>query len=326
MKSGYTHLSLAEREIIRKLRTQKRRPAYIARVLGKHRSTICRELKRNTQEGWYYYEKHAHAYMLARRRAAKEPFRHIDPDYMLQAYVEEQLKKGYSPEQIAGVMRRLGHSQRLSHKTIYAWVHRHWQTRKAYLRMKGRPRVPYGQHKRLWQPHRRHISQRPRIVEKRLRVGDWEGDLVHGVKDDSRHSLLTLNERTTGFCVIWKLTTLNPVVVAYSISHALRDIPVETITFDNGWEFGQHKRTEKLLGCKVYFTDTHSPQQRGSNENLNGLIREFFPKGTSLAHVTQADATRVATLLNGRPRKRLGYDTPRNVLAKLTSATHHVVR
>jgi transposase, IS30 family len=130
----------------------------------------------------------------------------------------------------------------------------------------------------------------------------------------------------TGFCVIWKLTTLNPIVVAYHIGHALKDLPVETLTFDNGFEFGQHKRIEKLLGCKVYFTDTHSPQQRGSNENLNGLIREFFPKGTPLAHVTQARATEVATILNGRPRKRLNYETPRNVFAKLTGMSYHVVR
>jgi IS30 family transposase len=301
-------------------------------VLGKHRSTICRELKRNTVEGagilgtGQYLERSAHNRMLERRRAAKARFRLIDRDPMLQAYVEDMFRRHFSPEQIAGVMRRLEHPQRLCQKTIYTWVHRRWQSRKSYLRFKGRPRVPYGQHKRLWQPHRRHISERPRVVEKRLRIGDWEGDLVHGVKDDSRHSLLTLNERVTGFCVIWKINSLNPIVVAHYIAYALRDIPVETLTFDNGWEFGQHKRMEKLLGCKVYFTDTHSPQQRGANENLNGLIREFFPKGTSLAHVTQAEATKVATVLNGRPRKRLGYDTPRNVLAKLTNATHHVVR
>jgi IS30 family transposase len=273
-----------------------------------------------------YLEKHAHNRMLRRRVAAKERFRKIDRDPMLQAYVEGLLKRTFSPEQIAGIMHRLNHPQSLCHKTIYTWAHRHWQSRKAYLRFKGRPRVPYGDHRRLWQPHRRHISERPRIVEKRGRIGDWEGDLVHGVRDGSRHSLLTLNERATGFCVIWKLTTLNPIIVAYHISHALKDLPVETLTFDNGFEFGQHKRIEKLLGCKVYFTDTHSPQQRGSNENLNGLIREFFPKGTSLAHVTQARATEIATILNGRPRKRLNYETPRNVFAKLTGMTHHVVR
>jgi transposase, IS30 family len=328
----YAHLTLADREIVRRLRTQKQSPAAIARILGKHRATVCRELRRNGTDNAgipgtrIYLAPHAHRRMLDRRRAAKATFRHIDRDTMLEAYVEEQLKKGYSPEQVAGVMRRLQHSQRLCHKTIYRWVHRRWQSRKSYLRFRGRPRVRYGEHKRLWQPHRRHISERPRLVEKRLRIGDWEGDLVHGTKDDSRHSLLTLNDRLSGLVVIWKLNTLNPVAVAYHISHALKLLPVKTITFDNGWEFGQHRTIEKLIRCKVYFTDTHSPQQRGSNENLNGLIREYFPKGMSLAHVTQADATRVATILNGRPRKRLGYDTPRNVFARLTGMGHHVVR
>ncbi|MDE2071416.1 MAG: IS30 family transposase [Patescibacteria group bacterium] len=317
---------MAEREIIRRLSAQKRRPAYIARVLGKHRATICREIKRNSNAAGIYYEKHAQTFMLRRRLAAKAVRRRIDRDYMLQNYVEQLLKANFSPEQIAGYMRRSNHPQRLSHKSIYSWIHREWRTRRSYLRFKGRPRVPYGMCKRLWQPHKRHISARPRIVEKRMRVGDWEADLVHGTRDDSRHSLLTINERASGFVIVRKLTTLNPLVVAHVFAEALRDLPVHTITCDNGFEFAQHKRIEKLLKCQVYFTDTHSPQQRGANENLNGLLREFFPKGTSMAHVSQYDATRAAVTLNRRPRKRLGYDCPRNVFAELTGASHYLVR
>jgi IS30 family transposase len=118
----------------------------------------------------------------------------------------------------------------------------------------------------------------------------------------------------------------SPIVVANVIAGALRDLPVETITFDNGFEFGQHQRIEMLLGCKVYFTDTHSPQQRGSNENLNGLIREFCPKGTSLIHVTDIDTLKMSVALNRRPRKRLGYQSPRDVFADLTGASHYLVR
>jgi IS30 family transposase len=326
VRAGYSHISFADRTVIRALKARKYSRAEMARMLGKHRSTICRELKRNTNQAGIYYEGHANAFMLARRRAAKALFRRIDRDPMLEAKIEGLLKRHYSPEQIAGYMRRAGYTYRTCHKTIYAWAHRKWQTRKAYLRFKGRPRVPYGQHKRLWQPHRRHISDRPRLVDRRLRVGDWEVDLVHGVRDDSRHSLLTLNERKSGFCIVRKLTTLNPIVVAHVIADALRELPVHTITCDNGFEFGQHRRIEKLVGCKVYFTDTHSPQQRGSNENLNGLLREFFPKGTSLIRVSQYDATVAATALNRRPRKRLGYECPRNVFAELTGASHYLVR
>ena len=141
MKSRYTHITLAEREIIRRLMTQKHRPAAIARMLGKNRSTIRREIARNTNAAGIYYEKHAHAFMLRRRLEAKAPTRRIDTDYMLQAYVEGLLKKGLSPEQIAGYMVRSNHPLRLCHRSIYAWVHRHWQSWKAYLRFKGRPRA-----------------------------------------------------------------------------------------------------------------------------------------------------------------------------------------
>ena len=140
------------------------------------------------------------------------------------------------------------------------------------------------------------------------------------------HCLLTLNERRSGFCIVRKLTTLNPLVVAYVIADALRGLPVQTLTCDNGFEFAQHKRIERLLKCKVYFTNTHSPQERGSNDKLNGLLREFFPKGTSLSHVSQADVIAAATSLNRRPRKRLNYDCPRNVFAELTGASYFLVR
>lgn len=272
--------------------------AEIARVLGKHRATIAREIKRNTNAAGIYYEVHAHNSMLRRRKAAKTVSLIIDNDLQLQIELERLFQRSLSPEQIVGYMRRGGCSRVLSHQTIYDWVHRKWQSRKAYLRFKGKPRVPYGAGKTFWHPHKRHISTRPKIVEKRLRVGDWEGDLVHGNKDDSRHALLTLVDRTSGFGVIWKIRSLYPHFVAGVVELALRGLPVRTITFDNGFEFGHHKTIEKLLKCQVYFTDVNSPQQRGTNENFNGLVREFFPKGVSLAHVTQADATRVATMVN----------------------------
>jgi transposase, IS30 family len=146
-----------------------------------------------------YLEKHAQAAMLRRRRAAKAKFGAIDNDPQLEMNIEQLLKNSFSPEEIVGYMERAGHMRRLCHQTIYAWVHRRWQSRKEYLRFKGRPRVPYGARKDFWHPHKRHISERPAIVEKRRRAGDWEGDLGHGTKDDSRHVLLTLVDRASGF-------------------------------------------------------------------------------------------------------------------------------
>jgi transposase, IS30 family len=171
----YSHISFADRTVIRTLRARKYSCAEIARTLGKHRSTICREVRRNINGAGIYFEGHANAFMLARRRAAKAAFRRIDHNPVFEAKIEDMLKRHFSPEQIAGYMRRAGLTERVCHKTIYAWAHR---------KFKGRPRVPYGQHKRLWQPHRRHITERPRLVDRRLRVGDWEVDLVHGVRDD----------------------------------------------------------------------------------------------------------------------------------------------
>lgn len=317
----HTQLTKAERELIRRLLKLGRTRAEIARTLGKSRSTISREMHRNRTPGGVghaYYEVHAQAFTERRRTAAKANARIIENDEILEQYITDMLRNGLSPEQIAGVMRRVNHTPRVSCRTVYAWIHRKWQSRKAYLRFRGRPRVPYGARKRVWQPHKRHISDRPHIVETRGRVGDWEADLVHGNKDDSRHCLLTLNERRTGFSVIYKIRSLDSHFVANVICFALKEFPVFTITCDNGFEFAWHRWIERTLRCRVYFTDTHSPQQRGANENLNGLIREYFPKGKSLAHVTQNDAVRVARLLNKRPRKRLNYDCPRNVLATLT--------
>lgn len=291
----------------------------IARVLGKSRTTVWREIRRNTDPGClYYYERHAQARTLRRRKAAKARSLIIENDLGMQDYIEDFFAKHFSPEQIVGWMRRSGFSRTVCLRTIYNWVHREWQQRKKFLRFKGRPRVPYGARKNFWQPHKRHISERPPVVARRRRVGDWEADLVHGTMDDSRHCLLTINDRATGYVVIKKIQTLHPRSVAYIIALALKGLPVRTITVDNGIEFGHHQTIEKLLKCKVYFTDTRSPQQRGANENLNGLVREYCPKGQSLAHVNELAASLIALSLNRRPRKRLSYHAPARVFAMLS--------
>jgi IS30 family transposase len=296
---------------------QKCSTARIARILGKHCSTICRELKRNTDPGAYYYEQHAQAKARRRRKAAKAKSLIIENNPALQEYLADLFAKHFSPEQITGWMRVSGYWYRVCQRTIYRWIHREWQSRKKLLRFQGRPRVPYGARKEYWQPHKRHISIRPVVVARKRRIGDWEADLVHGTQDDSRHCLLTINDRLSGEVIIRKIQTLKPAVVAQHFKIALKGLPVHTITVDNGFEFGHHKTIEKLLKCKVYFTDPNSPQQRGANENMNGLIRQYFPKGKSLKHVTQLEASLVALDLNRRPRKRLGFHTPARVFAAL---------
>jgi len=325
-RKRFSQLTFAEREIIRRMLSQRRRVREIANLLGKHRSTIFRELKRNKNAVDQYYEDHARSFLRKRRLNARTKFRIIENDLTLEAYVEKLLKYGLSPDQIAGYMCRSRHERAISYRTVYRWLHRNWQSRKALLRFRGKPRAPYGSRKNAWDPNKRHISERPTFVQKRERIGDWEADLVHGTQDDSRHCLLTLNDRATGFCVIRKLVALDSYSVAYKIIAALSGLPVKTITCDNGFEFGRHKFLERKLKCKVYFTDPNSPQQRGSNENLNGLVRQFFPKGRSMRHVTQLHATEAASRLNGRPRKRFDYESPRRLFAAMASKSPYFVR
>jgi len=305
----------SEREIIRRMMVQKKTVPEIAKLLGKHRTSIWREVKRNTNAAGIYYEIHAQGLLRRRRIQSRENFRLLENDPMLEAYVERMLKFGLSPEQIDGFMHKSSYRRPISYRTVYRWVHRRWQSRKSFLRFSGKPRAAYGSKKDSWDPNKRHISSRPQIVEKRERVGDWEADLVHGTQDDSRHSILSLVDRATGFCILRKLTALDSITVSRNMVAALQDLPVKTITCDNGFEFGRHKRLEASLRCRVYFTDVNSPEQRGSNENLNGLLRQFFPKGQSLAHVTELQVADVAARRNGRPRKRFNFDSPRYLFA-----------
>lgn len=321
----FTHLTAAEREIIRRM-WSRNTLALIAKVLGKHRSTISREIRRNVDLGGMYLEQHADARARRRRKAAKAKYRIIENDLQLEAYVERLMKFGLSPEQIAGQMRRSHHLQVLSYRTLYRWVRRAWQSRKKYLRYQGKPRVPYGRRKDSWDPDKRHISERPLFVEKRDRVGNWEADLVHGTRDDSRQCILTIVERATGFGIGRKISAIDSTSIAYVLIRALDNLPVETLTCDNGFEFGRHKLIERKLKCRVYFTDPNSPQQRGSNENFNGLLRQYFPKGKSLKHVTQGQVMEAITRLNGRPRKRYGYEAPRRLFAAKAGVSPYFVR
>lgn len=317
-RSQYKQLTQDERGFIRRMLSQKVRVREIARVVEKDRSTIFREVRRNRNAGGLYNEHHAKSFLKKRRINAREKFRIIENDILLEKQVEELMKYGLSPDQVAGWIATHRQRRTVSRSTLYRWVRRLWQLRKALLRTRGKVRAPYRSKKDSWDPNKRHISERPAIVEKRERVGDWEVDLVHGSQDDSNHCILTLVCRATGFCILRKLTSLGSDVCAAIMIRALAGLPVRTITCDNGSEFGRHKRIERSLGCRVYFTDPNSPQQRGSNENLNGLLRQYFAKGKSLKHVTQAQLNEVARQLNGRPRKRYGYTSPRQLFAAMT--------
>jgi IS30 family transposase len=237
----------------------------------------------------------------------------------VQEYVEEGLKQYWSPEQIAGRSQRdfSRRCDRVSHETIYAWIktHDHRRRWERFLRFGGRRRTrPDRRGKR---PPAMRMDHRPEVVDRRSRYGDWEGDTIVGKQH--RGTILTQVERKSGYLLASKLSRRGRKNVRCASLRRLGKLPAtlrKTMTFDNGPEFSDPARWADQLQMEVYLTDPGAPWQRGTNENTNGLLRQFFPKGIDLREVSRAQLRQAENLLNDRPRKRLGYRTPRELLAK----------
>lgn len=308
----YHQITLEERYRISALRQAGLGPAEIARHLGRHRSTISRELARNRSpwDGRYRPSK-AQEQANGRRSRSRRNRRFEGAAWRL---VEQLLRRDWSPEQVAGRLARRGELE-ISHETIYRYVwadratggslHRHLRCatkkrRKRYGRYDSRGRLA----------GKRAISERPRSVERRQAVGHWEIDTVMGQGND--HCIVTLVERATGYVLIGKLRSrnareLNRRTIALIRSSGRR---FETITADNGTEFHSYKRIEQATGVRFYFATPHHAWERGSNENTNGLVRQYLPKRKSMARVRQHDCNTIAQKLNSRPRKRYAFETP----------------
>lgn len=313
----YHQLARAERYSIAAMRRQGLAARVIALRLDRHVSTIYREIKRNatTHDGAYRPEK-AQSYAQARRSRCRSK-----PQYSHQEMqdVDRLLRRDFSPEQAAGVLRACG--WRISHQTIYRHV---WRDRALqgdlwkHLRVAPKARRKrYGsQDSRGVLPGKRHISERPIAAQRRSRRGHWEGDTVMG--SDMRHCVLTLVDRKTGFVIIEKLEARNKEQAKRGLLRALARYPdmFKTITLDNGTEFHDYAAVERRHPVKCYFATPYHSWERGSNENMNGLIRQYLPKRSCMKHVTQSDCDRIAQKLNSRPRKRFGYKTPNELFFK----------
>lgn len=315
----YQQLTLEERVLISHLVGQGLNQSEIARHLGRHRSTISRELRRNRcclYDDSYRHSR-AHRKTVARRRRSRRN-RH----YALQdlALVRKLLRQYLSPEQIVGHIRRFGLMQRrISHETIYQYI---WRDKAAggqlwqYLRQASKRRRKrynaYDSRGRL--AGKRHISERPKIVESRRTLEHLEIDTVMGA--DSKDCIVTLVERKSGYVMIGKLNDRTTCSLNQRCIQLLEREPAtfKTITADNGTEFHQYPEIEEVTGVRFYFATPHHSWERGTNENTNGLIRQYLPKGTSMKGLTQAQCDRIADKLNSRPRKRHGYKTPEEVL------------
>ncbi len=285
-------------------------PAAIARHVGRHRSTILRELRRNGGRGGSYQPEAAQE-QAARRRGAASRRSHFAPAERL---VRGLLERQWSPAQVAGHLHRTG-PVAISHERIYRYI---WADKFAggalyrHLRGRQRPRLKRGRYHdpRGRMPRKRLLRDRPAIVADRRRVGDWEIDTVlgHGSPD----CVVTLVERKTGYRLLGKLPARTSAALNRRVRQLLRrsSRPVWTITADNGSELDGYPALEAATGARFYFAPPYHAWVRGTNENTNGLVRQYLPRGASMKGLTQRTCTAIAARLNRRPRHRLGFRTP----------------
>jgi IS30 family transposase len=323
----YKHFSGIERGIIKALLDEGKSRAFIAAVLGRHPSSIGRELKRNnTDKEKYDPERAQKRYERVRLECVKS--RRLDHQPLWE-YLYKRLAQSCSPDQIAQRSKDAFPDDlmmRISHETIYRAIYNDQRFRPLIARMrqarpKRRPRGMGKSRRGPSIPNRVSIEQRPKHVEDRLELGHWEGDTVIG--KNQRGAIITLVERKSLYLVPCLVSSRHASEVAQAIIDAMNELPakaVKTVTFDNGTEFATHQRMAKELQISIYFAHTYCSNERARNENTNGLLRQYFPKGSSFEHLTQAQIQDVADELNNRPRKTLGYRTPHEVFYGLPVA------
>jgi len=289
----------------------------IAKILGKHPSTISRELKRNKKQRDNYHAIKARDRVKKRRKRANIRSKKIKG--RLRRYIIQKLKTYWSPEQIAGRLRRDTGDTIVCHETIYRFIYDERPDLKKYLRCKKRKyRRRYGSKKRdelrKQQSKLKRIDERPAIVEERTRIGDWEGDTV--IAEKAKNGLLTHVERKSGYLLADKIISWKSEHILERTASRFNRIPKgkrRTCTYDNGCEFAQYELIERCTEMTVYFAFPYHSWERGTNENTNGLLRQFFPKKASLSEITQEDIEKIVKLINNRPRKRLDYLSPSEV-------------
>lgn len=326
----YKHLSASERDAIHRGRLQGLSPAAIAESLGRPRSTVSRELGRNGGPAGYDAPAAQRRYQRGRRRGGRK----LAPGTALWGPVVMDLLRGHSPEQIAGRL-KMEHpgdpGRRVSHEAVYLALYAlpRGELRRdllACLRQGRTARRPRGRgrDRRGSLQAMASIRERPEEVEGRRVPGHWEGDFIKGA--GNRSAVGTLVERKSRYAILARMGGVGADAALEGFTRKLGAVPAclrKTMTYDQGKEMARHLDLTANTGVKVYFADPRSPWQRPSNENANGLIRQYLPKGMDLSGVSQAEMNHIASLLNNRPRKVLGFKTPKEVyqeeLLKLTN-------
>ena len=318
-------LTLNERIVIETLLKENNTKSYIAKQLNRNRSTITREVNtwvRKPSDKYYatiadFFAKQDY---LNKRNKDK-----INTYKRLKLFVYKGLLSGFSPEQIGGRIKVLYPNDpimSISHEAIYQHIYKH---RQSYLGKKLIKLLPYHHHKRREKrkfgknrvriKDQVNISQRPQHVELRVEVGHWEGDLMIGIGQKS--AIGTIVERKTRYTFIVKIENRKSITVTQKFAEMLNSLPKhirKTMTYDNGIEMANHKWLATNTGMDIYFANPYSSWERGTNENTNGLIRRFFPKGTDFNNITLEQLRIAQFSLNNRPRKILGYRTPNEIM------------
>lgn len=318
---SYHHLTLAERKKIAHLEREGAGKYEIARQLGRSPSTIYRELERNKtlrkngRRDKYSY-RNAHKMYLGRLHRATSGKYQIED---LCDYVREKLRHTWSPEQIAGRLPldypHTGH-MRISHGTIYRWLHRGLLAQAAQLKLNLRHHGHTHGEKRGKFNGVRELKERSRLALKRRRLGDWEVDTIVSCAPGHSDCLLSVCDRKSRYCglVLLKRKTNLEVMRGFQFLYGSGELPMKTITADRGTEFSCFSQFEETFHIPFYFARPRSPWQKPSVENQNGLVRQFFPKGTDFHQISEQQVAQVMQILNNRPRKCLGFRTPSEVL------------
>jgi IS30 family transposase len=322
MPKPYKHLSQEEREDIAARLSEGASVGDIAIAVGRNKSTISRELRRNSPpERRRYVPCRAHARACERKTTANQHER-LKNDFIRQ-YVKDGLAQGWSPEQISGRIRIDHPEQAINHEAIYQYIYHPQNPNRLemiqLLRRAHKKRRNKGIGRKVRKttiPNRIPIDDRPKSVENRRHYGHWEGDSI--ISRKSKVALNTLVERKSRLVLITKLPRKSATETNRAVIGRLKKLPAkgrQTLTLDNGTENAKHEQLSVKLGIRCYFARPYASWQRGTNENLNGLIRWYLPKGTDFRKITSEQIARIEYLINSRPRKCLGYKTPLEVAA-----------
>ena len=325
----YHRLTGEKRIIIETLRKEGRSCRYIAERLGCRPSTVTRELKRNVSKKGYRHKK---AQGKADRRVMEKAASRHKMTLEMWEFIKAKMREGWTPEQIEGRCRRDGIPM-ASRETIYKEYYRRQKLvlagksdedlppltmRRKKRKARDRNAKKYRNAGRGKIPGRVDIDKRPKTVENRARVGNFEGDLINGLLGTG--NLVTLAERMTRFVFFAYVATKDADGVAAAIIGLLAGLPksfLDTLTFDNGKEFARFEQIKQALGIEVYFAKPYHSWERGTNENRNGIVRKVLPKGRSFDDITEEEMRRIDRLLNDRPLKCLNWRTPREAFTDL---------